>query len=303
MTVVLVDPQFSSGVQALRCLLRICSCTSVKLVPPQPIGLYPSTAAATSWDGFSCLRHCCSTVFPPLYSTRCCDAHCHSRTCPHHHPSARGIFHTPVRHALIHPRSRHFHTSGFPPHLSRARVQLSRRPPLQSGLLFPPSQRFSLPSRTVPSTNSKLSAHELHGSRAPRLSCGLFIAPLVVVRFTIPGLCRGTARGADCNRVTAPCPSDHSIGTWSIERRLWGRDEAVHDRFVGLVSCLDQLNLRVFCAGKLPQARSTLAKVRLRPSCFFTQTHSTSAIFYSTKCSRSLIDLNNVFRHGFKMSM
>ena len=30
-------------------------------------------------------------------------------------------------------------------------------------------------------------------------------------------------------------------------RRLWGRDGSVHDGFMGLVSCLDQLGLHVFC--------------------------------------------------------
>ena len=30
-------------------------------------------------------------------------------------------------------------------------------------------------------------------------------------------------------------------------RRLWGRDSSVHDGFMGLVSCLDQLGLQVVC--------------------------------------------------------
>ena len=30
-------------------------------------------------------------------------------------------------------------------------------------------------------------------------------------------------------------------------RRLWGRDSSVHDGFIGLVSCLDQLGLQVVC--------------------------------------------------------
>ena len=30
-------------------------------------------------------------------------------------------------------------------------------------------------------------------------------------------------------------------------RRLWSRDGSIHDGFMGLVSCLDQLGLQVLC--------------------------------------------------------
>ena len=37
-----------------------------------------------------------------------------------------------------------------------------------------------------------------------------------------------------------------SLGLGQLNyRRLWGRDGSVHDGFMGLVSCLDQLGLQV----------------------------------------------------------
>ena len=40
----------------------------------------------------------------------------------------------------------------------------------------------------------------------------------------------------------------HSFGLGQFNcRRLWGRDGAVHDGFMGLVSCLNQLDLQVLC--------------------------------------------------------
>ena len=40
----------------------------------------------------------------------------------------------------------------------------------------------------------------------------------------------------------------HSLGLGQINcRRQWGRDGSVHDGFMGLVSCLDQLDLQVVC--------------------------------------------------------
>ena len=76
------------------------------------------------------------------------------------------------------------------------------------------------------------------------------IAPALVVGSTILFPCRETARGrlADGRRHREPllCRSLLWFGQPNC-RRLWGRDGAVHDGFMGLVSCLDQLDLRVLC--------------------------------------------------------
>ena len=42
--------------------------------------------------------------------------------------------------------------------------------------------------------------------------------------------------------------NDGAVGLGQFHcRRLWGRDGSVHDGFMGLVSCLDQLGLQVLC--------------------------------------------------------
>ena len=45
-----------------------------------------------------------------------------------------------------------------------------------------------------------------------------------------------------------PTPLVQSLGLGQLNcRRLWGRDGSVHDGFMGLVSCLDQLGLQILC--------------------------------------------------------
>ena len=45
-----------------------------------------------------------------------------------------------------------------------------------------------------------------------------------------------------------PTPLVQSLGLGQLNcRRLWGRDGSVHDGFIRLVSCLDQLGLQVPC--------------------------------------------------------
>ena len=45
-----------------------------------------------------------------------------------------------------------------------------------------------------------------------------------------------------------PTPLVHSLGLGQLNcRRLWSRDGSIHDGFMGLVSCLDQLGLQVLC--------------------------------------------------------
>ena len=48
--------------------------------------------------------------------------------------------------------------------------------------------------------------------------------------------------------AVTPTPLVQSLGLGQLNcRRLWSRDGAIHDGFMGLVSCLDQLDLQVLC--------------------------------------------------------
>ena len=62
-------------------------------------------------------------------------------------------------------------------------------------------------------------------------------------------LCRETARGLLAHERLRRDPLVDSLGLGQLNcRRLWGRDGSVHDGFMGLVGCLDQLGLQVPCA-------------------------------------------------------
>ena len=48
--------------------------------------------------------------------------------------------------------------------------------------------------------------------------------------------------------AVTPTPLVQSLGLGQLNcRRLWSRDGSIHDGFMGLVSCLDQLDLQVLC--------------------------------------------------------
>ena len=48
--------------------------------------------------------------------------------------------------------------------------------------------------------------------------------------------------------AVTPTPIVQTLGLGQLNcRRLWGRDGSVHDGFMGLVSCLDQLGVQVLC--------------------------------------------------------
>ena len=83
------------------------------------------------------------------------------------------------------------------------------------------------------------------------------------------------------SRPASPSPSHHastptgahlvhSLGLLNCPR-LWGRDGSVHDGFMGLVSCLDQLGLQVACVQETPSVdqpfRCDGAVVARRVSC------------------------------------
>ena len=48
--------------------------------------------------------------------------------------------------------------------------------------------------------------------------------------------------------AVTPTPLVQSLGLGQLNcRRLWSHDGSIHDGFMGLVSCLDQLDLQVLC--------------------------------------------------------
>ena len=47
--------------------------------------------------------------------------------------------------------------------------------------------------------------------------------------------------------AVTPTPFVQSLGLGQLHCRLWSRDGSIHDGFMGLVSCLDQLGLQVLC--------------------------------------------------------
>ena len=48
--------------------------------------------------------------------------------------------------------------------------------------------------------------------------------------------------------AVTPTPLVQSLGMDQLNcRRLWSRDVSIHDGFIGLVSCLEQLDLQVLC--------------------------------------------------------
>ena len=58
----------------------------------------------------------------------------------------------------------------------------------------------------------------------------------------------GQGRLADEDGAVTPTPLVQSLGLGQLNcRRLWSRDGSIHDGFMGLVSCLDQLDLQVLC--------------------------------------------------------
>ena len=46
--------------------------------------------------------------------------------------------------------------------------------------------------------------------------------------------------------AVTPIPVVQSLGLGQLNR-LWSRDGSIHDVFIGLVSCFDQLGLQVLC--------------------------------------------------------
>ena len=51
--------------------------------------------------------------------------------------------------------------------------------------------------------------------------------------------------------AVTPTPLVQSLDLGQLNcHRLWSRDGSIHDGFMGLVSCLDQLDLQVLCVQK-----------------------------------------------------
>ena len=79
--------------------------------------------------------------------------------------------------------------------------------------------------------------------------------PTITLRSTSPAT--DTTKPISPVLARADVPTDlkraKPLKNWAVSlfncRHLWGRDGAVHDGFMGLVSCLDQLDLRVLYDG------------------------------------------------------
>ena len=89
-------------------------------------------------------------------------------------------------------------------------------------------------------------------------------------------LCRKTARGRladERRRAVTPTPLVQSLVLGQLNcRRLWSRDGSIHDGFMALVSCFDQLGLQVLCvqetqSPKMLSSSGLAATVAMRVSC------------------------------------
>ena len=184
----------------------------------------------------------------PLCTTGYCDIHCHSHRCHFHHPSS------PAPHPPTTPSARSGNPPRHPLQVCRAVGCPSPTQPLHSRFLFSPLYKSKVPP-SHPSTPvaASMPAFRLHRACSTRLSSSFLQSPLHQ-----PSLCGPRPSFPVGKRSGGGLPTDdgtvnpssvvHSFGLGQFNcRRLWGRDGAVHDGFMGLVSCLNQLDLQVLC--------------------------------------------------------
>ena len=185
---------------------------------------------------------------PPLCTTGYCDIHCHSHRCHFHHPSSSAH--------PTHPPYTPSVRSGNPPRRFLA-VQLVALLPHTTAAQW----AFALPTtsrrchrRTPPSPmqpHCRSGCVEPAPPGCPVGFCNLHCtSPRCVVHDPLSQSGNGQGGGgvADGGRRREPllCRSLLWFGAVQLSSSL-GRDGAVHDGFMGLVSCLDQLDLRVLC--------------------------------------------------------
>ena len=120
--------------------------------------------------------------------------------------------------------------------------------------LFKPLQKLALPCYAATCIyTAHVSAPALQRTRATKLACWLLQSPLYqptlsTSRSLIP-VGKRPGGGSLLNDGSAtPTSLVQPLGFAQFNcRRLWGSHDAVHDGFMGLVSCLDQLHVRVVC--------------------------------------------------------
>ena len=216
--------------------------------------LLPRNSPPTLLDGLTCLRRGCTSQVQQFCSTGCCDTHCLSRRCLHHCSARRFAQRAETRTS----------SSQLPPNTTPPRLRVCRAVGCHSSTHFrcrvgscSNLQKLALPCYAATCTQPT--------SRRPH--CSELVQPSCPVGYCDP-------------QCTSPrCPLHDPLSLWGKRRgngsllndgsatptslvqslsfaqfkcrRLWGSHDAVHDGFMGLVSYLDQLYMRVVCVQEI----------------------------------------------------
>ena len=210
------------------------------------------SSPATFLDGLTCLRRGCTSQVPQFCSTGCCDTHCRSRRCLHHSSDRR--FAQPVETRTS--------SSQLPPSTTPPRLRVCRAVGCHSSTHSRCRVGFCSnhcrssrcrATRQPASTQPTCRRPVLQRTRATRLPCWLLQSPLYQPTLSTSRslilVGKRPGGGSLLNDGSAtPTSLVQPLGFAQFNcRRLWGSHDAVHDGFMGLVSCLDQLHVRVVC--------------------------------------------------------